>query len=676
MKMADVAQPQPRSVGFRSDLQGLRAIAVILVVVFHTGYALPGGFIGVDVFFVLSGFLIIGLLDREAEQTGRIDLGVFFARRARRLLPTLALVTTVTVAASTLVVELGDPLRAVVRTAVGASLSLANAVLYVDSNYFATAAERNPLLHTWSLSVEEQFYFAVPIVLALTLAFTRPRYLRLQRRLTRRGIWIALLAVGSCASFAANVFLVNLGGQLPGLSDPLSFAFYAPATRAWQFGAGGLFVLFVTTTSRRIASHPRILRPIGLIIIGVSALLLESASPYPGMHALLPTVGTLMMLAPHTTQGGDGRGWLVSLVSSRPLALTGDLSYSWYLWHWPAIVLSRAALGNGAAVVWGAVAASFGLALLTQRVVEDRFRTNQLLLGVRAIRLAAACAAIPITVALAAGFLNERVAESAEAGQFISRTWSRAECHVQPQSNDGWPRQRCIRGAVGDVQKRSVDVLLIGDSHAASMSEGLLAAADQLGLSVGVWTVSGAPPFGPVGNSLWMARYLDLVAEERPKAVVVAARSSEYVTDDSSAETWGRKAREAVIGLQDLGAHVVWVLNVPEFPGDAVRFGTYPTLVRPNAPTRSITLAELAVQRELGVNAERLAFTSLNRLTFIDPADELCRPDCRNADAAGYLYYDDNHLSAAGSRTLSRLFERALRMAVTHEDDLFAASED
>ena len=668
MTLTDVAQPRSRSTGFRADLQGLRAVAVTLVVVYHTGYALPGGFVGVDVFFVLSGFLIIGLLDREAERTGRIDLRRFFARRARRLLPALALVTTVTVLASTMLVELGDSLRSVARTAAGASLFVANLVLYRDADYFAPDAERNPLLHTWSLSVEEQFYFVVPVALVGMLALHRAGR---TAGLSRRTGWMLLLGVGSIASLVINVALVDLGGRVPGFEDPVSLAFYAPVTRAWQFGLGGLLVLALTRSGRP-RSLPG-LRPLGLAAIVASALLLDPSAAFPGVRAVLPTVGTLMMLLPGPEATGRSRGPLLRALESRPLVVTGDISYSWYLWHWPAIVLGRAAFGDGALTVWVAVVASFGLAMLSTRTVEDRFRSDAQLLGMRAVRLAVISVGMPLVVALVVGSLNERVAERVGLGQG-ARPWSISDCFVPREPVGTWPRERCIRGGASDAPDRAVDVLLIGDSHADSLAEGLLEAAQRLGLSVGSWTVEGQPP---VGDSPWTARFLELVAEERPKVVVIGNRSSNELDDenitrwtdravsgDEAAALWGQTVRQGVIDINDLGAHVIWVLNVPEFPGGPVLDDAVPTLLRPTVRARTIGPEALAERRGLAVPAEAAALSALEGVTVIEPADVLCRPDCRNADADAYLYYDSHHLSVVGSRLLTDVLEQALREAV------------
>ena len=669
MTLTDVAQPRSRSAGFRADLQGLRAVAVTLVVVYHTGYALPGGFVGVDVFFVLSGFLIIGLLDREAEQTGSIDLKAFFARRVRRLLPALAVVTSVTVVLSTAVVELGDPLRAVTRTAIGASLFIANGVLYVDTDYFAPDAERNPLLHMWSLSVEEQFYFVVPIALALVLALHRSQPLI---GLCRRRAWMLVLAAGSLVSLTLNVAIVDFSVPVPGLAQSMSFAYYAPITRAWQFGVGGLLALAVA--GKRSPTRLPSLRKPGIVIVIAAALLLDADSAFPGLRALLPTFGTLLLLVPGKVASGRLDASIVRALSARPAVFIGDLSYSWYLWHWPAIVLARAAFGEGVVTVWGAVVVSFALAMLSSRVIENRFRADSQILGVRALRLALACVTAPVVLASGAEALNSR------AGELVGlddggRPWSRAQCHFPRDSNDAWPRELCVQPQIVDVEEPEIDVLLIGDSHAVGMSEGLLEATEALGLTLGVWTVSGQPP---VGDNPWTPRFLELAGRERPEVIVIATRSTvrfeeervsrwitASLTDDAAVRAWEASVREGVTDLRDLGADVIWVLNVPEFTQAPRSFLETSTVFRPSRG-RSVDLSQVAEQRDPAIPAELTALSGLDRVYVLDPADYLCQPNCQNFDGESFLYYDSNHLTVEGSRLLAEMFFQGLTDVLQH----------
>jgi peptidoglycan/LPS O-acetylase OafA/YrhL len=652
---------------FRRDIQGLRAVAVALVVVFHTGYALPGGFVGVDVFFVVSGFLIIGLLDREAQRSGRLDLAAFFARRARRLLPVLAFVTTATLFASAALVELGAPLRAVARTAAGASVFAANAVLYRQADYFAPEAELNPLLHTWSLSVEEQFYFFVPIALAAALALHRSGILS---TISRRLAWALFIGLGSAASFALSVLLVDIGGEVPGLSEPVSFAFYAPLTRAWQFGAGGLLALGFAADRipRRLAGAH--LLPLGLVLIGAAALAFDQASAFPGFRAALPTVGTLLALAPGAVPAEKPVGVIMRVLSSAPMVLTGGLSYSWYLWHWPLIVLARLAFGEGSVVTWGAVGASFALAMGSKKWVEDGFRFDRRFSGARAIGLAAACIAVPLFAALVVGAANDRVSDRIGLG-LDDYSWSRDDCHVKQDAPDVWESDRCTRGRASP-EAFSVDVLLIGDSHADALADGVLSAVDQLGLSLGVRTVSSQPP---LGQTEWVERHKALIELVDPQVVVLAARSTFYAggspegwLESSSLDRtrsaqlaiddlWIEELRKAVDSYRALGPRIIWVQNVPEFPRRTA------TLLSP-IRFEQMSVLELAAQRESVVERERQALLGVDGVFVLDPAEVLCDPECRNGADGQAFYYDSNHLSPTGSRLLTAALQQTLRAAL------------
>jgi hypothetical protein len=366
-------------------------------------------------------------------------------------------------------------------------------------------------------------------------------------------------------------------------------------------------------------------------------------------------------------------GPVEAILSSRPAVATGDLSYSLYLWHWPAIVLARAAFGEGAIVVGAAVLGSFALAWLSKLHVEDRFRADPRLSGAGAVRLVVTCVTVPLGIALVVGAVNDRVADGIGLGP-DSRPWGIGECLVPRRSEMPWPRDECLRGGDGVPAARDVDVLLIGDSHATSLSEGLLVAADRLGLSLGIWAVEGQPP---IGDGPWTQRFRDLIAQERPFVVVVANRSRNNLDPENlarwtglpvdgqeAADLWERIVRRDVTGYRDLGPRVIWVLNVPEFPGGPIDEGAVPTLARPKVVVRSITREQLGDLRGPAIPAEIRALSDLPGVTIIDPADVLCDPDCRNAIDGAHLYYDSHHLTVVGSRLLAAAFEDALRAAL------------
>ena len=311
--------------GFRPDIEGLRGIAVSLVVLFHAGLLsqsgtqLGGGFIGVDLFFVVSGYLITGLLVRERERTGKISMSRFYARRVRRILPAAMVVLVVTfVAASSLITLVDRPSD--MQDGASAALSIANIRFALTTDYFHPV-NYSPFLHFWSLGVEEQFYLVWPALMAI-VAWKAPRL----------GAGLALTAIVA-VSFVASLMITDSNA---------SWAFYMLPTRAWQLGAGGLVAVAVGSMDRL----PRTIRSAAgqvlafagwgaLAALITAALTIDSVStPYPGMAAIIPTLAGVLLIA--SGQEKTGPGLLLRL---SPVRFLGKISYSLYLWHWPILIL-------------------------------------------------------------------------------------------------------------------------------------------------------------------------------------------------------------------------------------------------------------------------------------------------------------------------------------------------
>ena len=352
---------------FRPDLEGFRGIAILLVLLCHA--RLPGaeaGFIGVDVFFVLSGFLITGLLVDERRRTGQIRLGSFYARRARRILPAAIVVLASTLLAAQLFLSPLD-LPSVADDALAASLSVANVRFALEAtDYFAPVAA-SPVLHYWSLGVEEQFYLLWPVLLLLATRARRPRFA------------IALLiSVVLAGSFALSLAMTASNGP---------WAYYMLPTRAWQLAAGGLLALAVPLLGRMPRAIAALVGWLGVGLLGAGLVLTGPMTEYPGLAALLPTLGATAIIASGGRGGSPGR----IVLATPPLRWLGRISYSLYLWHWPILVLGPVALGLASSeegpaegdllVRLGLVLVAVVLAALSWRLVEEPFRRGRLSLG-------------------------------------------------------------------------------------------------------------------------------------------------------------------------------------------------------------------------------------------------------------------------------------------------------
>ncbi len=388
--MIDIAAPSGERTGFRPDLEGLRGIAVVLVLLYHAQVpGFTGGYVGVDVFFVLSGFLITGLLVRELRATGTVSLPGFYARRIRRILPASALVLIVTLVASVLILA---PLQVVdvAGDATSAALYVVNIRFAVQAtDYLQGSLAPSPILHFWSLSAEEQFYFIWPALLLLAA--------RLCGTSARRLAWpIGAVVVGS---FALSFYLT-------GTNEP--WAFFSLPTRAWELGAGAALALAVP----RLGALPRGLATgiglVGLAMVVASGVVISTETPFPGVAALLPVLGTAAVVAAGVRRpaapAARALGW-------GPMRYMGRISYSLYLWHWPILVLVPVALGGPLPLEGrlALVAAAIPLSAVTQRLVEEPLRRGRLIgsLPRRNIVFAAGLSVVVAATALGVGTVTE-----------------------------------------------------------------------------------------------------------------------------------------------------------------------------------------------------------------------------------------------------------------------------
>lgn len=443
----------------RMDIDGLRALAILPVVAEHVGFRMaPGGFVGVDVFFVISGFLI-GSIVLESFQKGTFSYLDFYDRRIRRIGPAL-LVMLAFVAIGGYFILLPKEYESLSGSTIAAILSASNLYFWSTTNYFAAAAETKPLLHTWSLGVEEQFYLMLPVL----LSFLAPR----GKTWLRAGLWAI-----TAASFVLCVVL---------LSDHAAASFYSPFTRFWELMLGVLLATGCELGEGRLVRQGAGLLGLALILGAVFGL--RASVPFPGAIAAIPVVGTLLII----WSGRENDTWMVRALSWKPAVFIGLISYSLYLWHWPIIVFVHVAglpfaakLGlphEGTMLNLVILALSLVAGTLSWKFVEQPFRLGRgPMLPRRAVfaitgTFAVAVIAWSATVLGVGGFPQRFKPETVEVASYINYTVndSRGDdgCFIE-QPGDQFDAKRCL--AASPTQR---NILLLGDSHAASLWQGVV----------------------------------------------------------------------------------------------------------------------------------------------------------------------------------------------------------
>lgn len=620
----------------RPDIQGLRAVAVLLVVAFHAGLPVPGGFVGVDVFFVISGFVITGLLLRQWSSTGRIALGDFYARRIRRLLPALALVVSATCGIAILVQPPNGEQQHTAQTALGAMLLSANVIIpRLSADYFARGATVNPLLHTWSLSAEEQFYLVYPGLLALALAAA----LRQDRR-TR--VPLVVIGIGTMAS-AALLLAATYAPHMVGAAGRLLSPFYSSPTRAWEFGTGALVALAADGVQRSSNAARLSAGFVGAGLVLGTAFAIDEHTLFPGFVVFVPVAGASLMLA-----SGIGQPHLLSRsLGAAPLVWIGDISYSWYLWHWPAIVFGRLVFPGLRWIPLAGAIVSLVLGALSFRFLENPVRNARELGGRRLFGLAGLATG---TAVLLGGVLGL----GARAGW--GQPWALGAHVVLQRGCDAgeFDPERCR----WRTENASGSVLLLGDSQAWALADGLIPAAHSLGYDA-IVASHNACAFALPSNAFagWSMTSPDCVArnerliryalDARPRVVVIANQSRAYAGRDI--EAWRASLSPAVRRFREAGLGVV-IVNVMPFADEQA---TRTSLLLKPTGERYTLLPDQRVMRREADAADRLVAADNPGTVVFDPTPVFCDAErCRVAYQGIELYSDGSHLSRSGALQL------------------------
>jgi peptidoglycan/LPS O-acetylase OafA/YrhL len=647
---------------YRADIDGLRALAIISVVFWHYGVpGFKGGFVGVDVFFVISGFLITRIVVDQIRD-GTFTFARFFERRARRLLPTLTVVLAATLAAGMLLMTPQD-FAELCKSALYALVFAANFYFADQGGYFGSTLELAPLVHLWSLAVEEQFYIVWPLVCALALRFSpRPLF-----------VAAVLLLV---ASFVTNLSLVASQPQI---------TFFHPYTRIWEPLAGCLIAL----SAPRASPLNAVVGPVGLLLIVAAVVGLDDATPYPGAAALMPVLGSALVI-----WSGISQPSLVGrILSLRPLVFVGLVSYAWYLWHWPAVVFFRYHTERdptGLEVI-ALVVISFTLAALSWRFIEQPVRRATW--WPRRSRLVAAAGTAVLSLGAFAGIAytsDGLITRYPTAIQEMARkrvpdasgcpVSSDPICRLHASSTDG-----------------ARNVLLWGDSHASILRDLFRDLGQAHDASIAIAAAGGCPPLigaGRSGASRWRDKCKDRndtvgarLMTDRYSDVVLVARWDYYAVGNQPVSGISRKLhylRDADSPSSSLEENRAVLTRALKRTVDAiVATGARPWIVLevpyagfdvPNRAARTI-MAKGGVQTLLGLSASELQArgdfmrTLASRLPVrvIDPAEALSDGEHGVALADGRpLYFDDNHLSVYGVDRVRPLFEPIFLTTMTH----------
>ena len=668
-----------KSWSFRTDIQGMRAIAVVLVMLFHFETRIKGGYLGVDMFFVISGFVIATSTIREIQTTGSFSWSNFIHRRARRLIPGLVIVSVATASATQVFLSPFGPQKEVTKMLLSAASYTSNFVL-MPQNYFSLEPKSNPLLHLWSLAVEEQFYIIWPIAIVAILRISK----KVQIQIIRISVWVVILLVfiGSCWLFLyASIHGSKVNESLwfrPLITrgvTPERFAFYSPFTRAWEFLAGVLVALMLQRKNIAAKSNIHLVMSfVGVLSIGWGIF---EASKYPEVNhgGVFSTNTSATLAAVFGTSlwilGGSSNKIGTAVLSMKPLSKLGDWSYSIYLLHWPIWVVLISVHSANTRMALLALVLSVALGYLQYVWIEDPIRMLKRCVTTKSIEFIGFLAVCCIVA-----FFGMKVTTPIIAEHLIGKKTDEALVHVveQPCIYDHFVFEDAYSCVYG-IPSSKTSVVLVGDSMAKSLSDGFVEAIEAEGLKGLIFSypscafmLNNSPFAQTVECIIWRSSLFTALEMIQPDVIVIANLNSLYIespladlTINQKSEMWGSELNRVLVSSARFNSQIILVDPPPRFSFD-LRYDL--SLVQPD------NMAEPRIGVSVGEpDLNKIEEASLDGIPYVQPilkfADLFCNAKTCSPKVNGlYMYEDDNHLSVDGSKYVAPMLQDAISSAL------------